>query len=152
MPAARLIEIADAVVAELNDAGPGRFGSWPDSVAAVRAYQPQFDLKDMAELHVTVVPGSWDTSPLDRSGDQDDYAVQIGVQKKLSDGSDTDAEVDDLAGLVREIADFLKRRPLPLAPGAVWIRTQNNPFLLAEHLEELRQFTSVLAVTYRVLE
>lgn len=151
MSSRTLIEIADAVVAELNEAGPGQFDAWPDDVAAVRAYLPKFELTEMATLHVTVVPGSWDTEMLDRSSDQNDYAVQIGVQKKISDDS-ADGDVDDLMGLVREIADFLKRRRLPLAPDAVWIRTRNDPILVGEHLEELRQFTSVLTLTYRELE
>jgi len=47
---ARIADIADAVVTALN----GHTFSQP--LTAARAYRPVFDLKDMTDLHVTVVP------------------------------------------------------------------------------------------------
>lgn len=62
---ATIIEIADAVVAELNGA------SFSQPVTAARHYQPTFDLQDMTELHVSVVPRSLasmaKTTELDKS-------------------------------------------------------------------------------------
>ena len=143
MPA-KVIDIADAVKEELN----GHTFSQP--FTAERAYQPTFELADMQTLHVTVVPKSVTTAIASRSGDQVDYAVDIGVQKKLGENPDTDA--DEMMALVEEIAGFLNRRGLAGTPGMVWVRTQNEPIFSPEHFEQLRQFTSVLTVTYRALE
>ena len=72
------------------------------------------------------------------------------IQKKI--GKNTDTDVTSLLGLVDELADFLKRRPLAAAPWAVWVRTDNEPLYAPDHLAEKRMFTSVLTVTYRVLK
>jgi hypothetical protein len=53
--------------------------------------------------------------------------------------------------LVEEIADFFKQRRLDAYPQAVWVKTENAPIYAAEHMDELRQFTSVLTLTFRVL-
>ena len=141
---ARVTDIADAVVFELNG------GSFSQAFTAERAYQPVFDLKDMKDLHVTVVPKSVTTAMASRADDQVDCAVDIGIQKKLTSGDN--AEIDALMALVQEIAGFLNRRPLAAAGDVVWVQTTNEPIFSPEHLEQLRQFTSVLTVTYRVID
>ena len=140
----RITDIADAVVAELNA------GSFSETLGAERAYQPTFDLKEMKDLHVTVVPKSVTTAVASRADDQVDFAIDIGIQKKL--GSDAGAEADVLMALVAEIAAFLNRRRLATAPDVIWVSTANEPIFSPEHFEQLRQFTSVLTVTYRALE
>jgi len=79
--------------------------------------------------------------------DQRDLIVHIGVQKKIQ----ADSECDALMDLVKEIADYLNRRELTTMPTAFWIATENDPIYSAEDLEQLRQFTSVLRLTYRLL-
>ena len=140
---ARITDIADAVVAELNG------GSFSQAFTAERKYQPTYELSEMQTLHVTVVPKSVTTAIASRSDDQVDCAVDIGVQKKL--GDDADTEADGLMALVEEIAAFLNRRALAGTPDAVWVRTANEPIFSPEHFEQMRQFTSVLTVTYRAL-
>lgn len=138
-----IVNIADAVVAELNASGllPG--------VTARRAYRPTFDLEEMKDLHVTVVPRGVEMSGASRSMVQSDVQIDIGVQKKPAELNQ--AELDGLMALVEQIADHLRGRKLAGAPEAAWVKTENNPIFAAEHLEQLRQFTSVLTVTYRVL-
>ena len=46
-------DIAAAVVADVNGAPSGTFGQ---AFTAVQAYLPQYELADMKNLHVTVVP------------------------------------------------------------------------------------------------
>jgi len=145
MPA-KVTDIADAVVAEMNGQ------AFSQAFTAERKYQPTYELPDLQTLHVTVVPKSVTTAVASRSDDQVDYAVDVGVQKKFSAGDAADTEADELMALVEEIAAFLNRRPLAAAPGVVWVRTQNEPIFSPEHFEQLRQFTSVLTVTYRALE
>jgi hypothetical protein len=52
---------------------------------------------------------------------------------------------------VEEIGLFLRDRRLAACPAAVWLRTENVPIYAPEHLDELRQFTSVLTLTFRVV-
>lgn len=76
--------------------------------------------------------------------------IDVAVQKKLVSG--TNAELDPLMDLVQEIGDFFRSRRLTAMPTAAWIKTENAPVYAQEHLHELRQFTSVLTFTFRVMQ
>ncbi len=143
MPAA-VLSVADAVVAEINAAAL----SMP--VTAERAYQPVFDLAEMRNLHVTVVPRGLEQELGSRAGTPREVKVDVAVQKKLQ-AADA-AEIDPLVGLVEEIAELFKLKRLPAYHQAVWTRTENVPIYSQEHLAELRQFTSVLTFTFRITE
>ncbi|GAB4110380.1 MAG: hypothetical protein Kow00105_19150 [Phycisphaeraceae bacterium] len=143
------INIADAIVAELNAAPLGTFDL---TFTALRRVLPVFDLAEMADLHVSVVPRAVEIAGATRSASQYDVQIDIGVQQKLaSDGGNLDQQVPALCGLVDQIADYLRRRVLQASPQAVWVRTANDPIYAPEHLSQLRQFTSVLTLTYRVM-
>ena len=141
---ALIIDIADAVATELNAAPVGTFDP---AFTAERRVLPEFDLPELAELKVTVVPKAVEINGSTRLASQFDCQIDIGVQKKL--GKDLDTEVAELCGLVDGIAGYLRRRSLAAAPHAVWVRTRNDPVYAPEHLAEQRAFTSVLTVTYR---
>jgi len=138
-----IIDIAEAVKEELNG------GEFSQAFTAERHYQPVFELKDMKTMHVTVVPKDIEMQLATRNSSQHDCRVDVAVQKKL-ESADL-AEIDGLMGLVEEIAAFLCRRKLESVPNALWIKTANEPIYAAEHLEQFRQFTSILTLTYRLL-
>jgi len=138
-----LMDIADAVVTELNGAGLSQ------AVSAERHYRPLFDLKDMAALHVTVVPKAVTVVAGSRGRNAHEYEVDVAVQKKLT--SADASEIDPLVGLVEEIGDLFRLRRLTAQPEAVWVRTEHVPLYATEHLDELRQLTSVLTLTFRVV-
>ena len=136
-----VIDIAEAVTETL------KAGTFSLPFEPQRLYRPDFELAEMKELHVSVVPRGLEMSAADRALTQDDVRIDVAIQKKLE--SADNAELDALTALVEEIADFLReKRQLG---GAVWLRTENEPVYSVEHLGELRQFTSVLTVTYRVM-
>ena len=141
---ALIIDIADAVVTELNAAPAGTFDP---AFTALRRVLPEFDLPDLAELRVTVVPKAVEINGSTRLTSQFDCQIDIGVQKKL--GKDIDTETEGLCGLVDSIAGYLRSRSLAAAPHALWVRTRNDPVYAPEHLADQRAFTSVLTVTYR---
>src|SRR5690554_6300885 len=100
-----VVDIADAVTAELNAAPPATFDP---PFTAERRVLPVFELADLAELRVTVVPKGVQITGSTRSASQYDISVDIGVQRKLAPGSgDPDTEVATLGSLVDEIADYL---------------------------------------------
>jgi hypothetical protein len=137
------VDIADAVVAELNDA------SFSREFTAVRSYRPQYDLAEMSTLHVTVVPKAVVIAAVTRSGVQYDVSVDVAVQQHLE--SEDAAAIDPLMDLVEEIADFFRLNPLSACPNVSWVKTENHPVYSPQHLEEFRQFTSVLMLTFLVV-
>ncbi len=145
-----VIDIADAVTGEINAADPGTFS---EAFTAERHVLPEFALADLAELKVTVVPKRVEITGSTRAASRYEIAVDIGIQKKLvSPGNTLDTEVAQLCGLVDEIADYLRRRPLSAAPFAAWVGITNEPVYAPEHLAEQRTFTSVLTVIYLAMK
>ncbi len=116
-----------AVITDIADAVEAEInaGSFSQPVSATREYLPAFELADMQTLRVTVVPKSVTTLPGGRAHNQYDYAIDVAVQKKL-DAADN-------------------------YPNAAWLKTENQPVYAQEHLQELRQFTSILTFTFRVM-
>ena len=136
-------DVADAIVAELNAATL----SLP--LTAARHYVPSFELQEMQDLHVTVVPKAVAITKSDRSHNTQDIQIDVAVQKKFATGDA--AEIDPLLTLVEEIADFFRLRRLDSYPAAHWIKTEHKPIYAQDHWDELRQFTSVLTLTFRLV-
>lgn len=135
-----ITDLADAVAASLNDA------TLSEEFTAERLHQPSFDLADLSELHVSVVPKSQTITNATRQHSFFDCEIDVGVQKKVAD----DTEVDGLLDLVQEIADHLRMKRLADYPQAGWLAIAHDPVVASEHLDQNCQLTSVLTVTYRV--
>ena len=135
-----ILDVADAVVVNLNA------GSFSQAFTAERTYQPVFDLPELAELKVTVVPRAVTITTASRQDSDFDCAVDVGVQKRIAE----DNQPDELIDLVEQIADHLRHRRLDGLPAAAWRSIAYEPVLAAEHLDQQRVFTSVLTATYRV--
>ena len=139
MPQADILQLADALVADLNA------HSFSQSFEAVRGYLPTFELPDLNALKVTVVPKE-DGGKLDtRSSSTHDYAVDIGIQMKPP-AIDNDNR-DPLTYVTQEIADhfLFGKRP----GGATLVSPQIRILYLQDHLHKFRQFTSVVTLTFR---
>lgn len=137
-----ILDIANAVVMSLNA------GTFTQPLQAERLYQPSFDLPDLAELKVSVVPKALTITNATRDSGYFECAVDIGVQKKVN--VDDAKEIDGLVELVEQIADQLRQKRLDDAPQAAFVSIANEPVFAPEHLDQQRVFTSVLTVTYRV--
>jgi len=137
----RIVDIADAVVTALN-AGP-----FDPALQAVRSYQPGYELEQLKELRITVVPRGMEQTGATRAMTQRDVQIDIGIQKKLAQTNA--AEVDALLDLVQQMADHI-RTVRQFGP-AIWVKTENTPIYSVEHMEQLRVFTSVLTLTLRMV-
>lgn len=137
-----ITEIADAVVISLNSR------SFARPFTAERLYQPTFELADMDTLHVSVVPKSMTVATATRSDVFCDCAIDIGVQQRI-DPQDQ-AELDVLVGIAEEIGDHLRKTPLTGVLDCLWTGVRHDPLFSTEHLDQFRQLTSVITVTYRV--
>jgi len=137
-----LIPIADAVVSDLNAQ------SFSIELTAARAYQPVFDLREMSDLHVTVVPAGQESERNSRSTHQRDYMVQIGVQQKVD--PDDLAESDQLMQLVDEIGRHFEGRAFQVDGCTVAVvNIKHDPVFLPEHMQRMNQFTSVINLKFR---
>jgi len=138
-----LLLIADAVVESLNAATLGQ------EIAAERHYQPVFDLPEMADLHVSIVPKGIEVLASSRNQNQHDYAIDIGIQQKVAD----DSEADVLMSLAEEIADHFRRGRVQIEGiGSIPVlKVSTEPIFAPEHLTEKRVFTSIITLTFRVL-
>jgi len=135
-----IITVAEAVKDALNA------GSFSMEFTAQRLYQPHFKLADMGTLHVSVVPSGVTEDILDRSRTSQDVVIDVAVQQRLA--TVTVAEIDALMALVGEIGAAFKFLRLG---SAVWTRTENAPIFAQDHLDQWRQFTSLLRFTFRVV-
>jgi hypothetical protein len=138
-----VLNVADAVVAQLNTA------TLSQPVVAERLYVPNFDLQDMQDLRVTVVPRELHVRGLDRGRNSYEAEIDLAVQKKFKKGDA--AEIDPLVALVEEIADLFRLKRLASFPGAIWSRTDHQVLYSQEHWDQLRQFTSLLTLSFRVM-
>ena len=78
-----------------------------------------------------------------------DTSDEEAVQKKFE--TEANVELDPLMNLAEEISDHFRGRRLASYPNAAWLKTEQSVLYAPEHIDELRQFTSVLTLTYRVL-
>lgn len=141
---ATLIEIADAVVAQLN--GASTAGAFVLTFTARRLYIAKFTLTDMQnQLHVTVVPHGDDGEVFNRTKTQHEYAIDVAVQEKPHPL--TNDRLDTLMGLTQQIGDFFRFRPLTGRPER-WTKTALKAAYSPEHLDQLQQFTSLVTLTF----
>ena len=139
MPQADIIDIAEAIVTELNS------HAFSQPFISQRGYLPTFDLPEMNELKVTVVPKEDDGKLDTRTQSTHDYAIDIGIQKKPPTIDNN--QLDPLMLLTQQIADhFLFGKQ---AAGATLISPSVRILYLQDHLQKLRQFTSVVTLTFR---
>ena len=142
-----LVVIANAVVASLNAA------SFSMPFTAERHFQPSFGLAELETLRVSVVPRAAAITSASRKQSQYDCSIDIGIQQRLqpTEPSHEQGQIDALLDLVEEIVDHLRFERLADFPDAAWAGIEHEPVVSTEHLDQHRQFTSILTVIYRVL-
>ncbi len=140
--AARIVQIADALVANLQE----KQFSLP--FVCERQYFPVRELKDYGVLRVTVIPVTWERSGGSRGDDEVDHTIEIDIQQQLSGPKQLEGpEGDALMALVEEIANFLS--PLELSELAAPAVTAVTAATLLDrtHWQQHRLFTAALRVT-----
>jgi hypothetical protein len=141
-----IIDIADALVTELaaftlDTAHP---------VTVVRAYAPQATSGELSAITVTVVPKGTDEALIDRTRAALRHSIDIAVQQKIDTTSNSEA--DALMALVDGIAEHLRKSRVLSNVSAYWVECVRTAIYSPEHWREQNVFTSVLTVTYQVLQ
>ena len=133
----RITDIADAVVAALNAK------TFSVEFTAERAWAPSFELADLVDLQVRVIPVTKETAQDTRDAWADVHEMHMGVMQKLGDVTNT--IIDPLVDLVQEIEDFLRGRAFNSV--AVTCESVEVPVIVApDYLREKRTFQSVLVL------
>jgi hypothetical protein len=148
-------ECADAVLLMLQSA------SLSKQFNAVREWLPRFDLADLGfDVKVIVTAGDgYVTTRIARDSWQREPQIRIVVCARLGE-EPYDDEIDGLMSFVEEIRHLMSYERLPDAetwkgqrrPHLRAVLIENEPVLATDTLEQMRQFTSVLTVTFRVME
>lgn len=122
-------DIANAVAAELA------------AYHAEVLFCPEFELRDLEELKVCVVPLAVQYKIISRAASEEILKVQIGFLKRAGE--------DDLEELLTTVEalglGFLGRK----IAGATCIGVAYDPIYSPEHLRERRQFTSVIELAFK---
>ena len=134
--------IASAVAAKMNATG------FSQEFEAEVVFRPIFDLRNLKTLKVSVVPRAVSFERASRNANSRLVQVDIGIQRKLTDESD----IESLLELVEEITlCFGVGKRLPEYPEALCVEIENEPVYAPEHIEQYRQFTSVVTLTFEVI-
>lgn len=140
---ATVIQIAESVVAEIN---AGDYSK--KNLSVQRLYVPDFDLEDMKELRVTVVPREVEYLPLDRATNKFHATIDVAIQKKFTKGDAK--EIDPLIFFVEELADYFRLKRLNSYVAARCIKVENAVLYSTEHWTQFNQFTSLLTLTFEL--
>ena len=139
-----ITQVAEAVLADLNGA------EFSQPFTAVRSYLPRSDLAELKTLKVTVVPSGLIVVTASRGQSQQDVAIDVAVQQKLS--GENNADLDPLLALAEEIAAYFRGKRLTTFADAIWVKTEFKTIYAPDHIDQLRTFTSVVTLTFRVIE
>lgn len=152
MPATDAIEIlvADALAAGLSAA---EYTGDYESVDARRVYVPDYQAADIADLHVSVVPGSCEISGATHGADMYEFEIHVLVAKRLA----LDSEIDGLVELRTQLANLIRSNKVPAADppmpaGTKWVSVNNETTFDRDALTGNRIFLADMVVTYRRLQ
>ena len=135
-----IILVAQAVVDVINA------GSYSQSFVVSRSYRVAQELHDPKILRILVVPRGVEHVIASRAGVQTDIQIDIGIHKKVDL---TNAQLDAMMVLVEEIS--LSLRTAQLFGGYQWISTANVPIYSPDHLDQAKEFLSILTLTFRAV-
>ena len=139
-----IVAVADAVVAELN------YATFSQTFQAERWYAPRRALGELTSLAVSVVPAGLTVQAGSRAQSQEEVSIDVAVQQKLT--QESLAHLDPLLALTEEIAAHFRGKRLTPFPEAVWVKTEFPAIYAPEHLDQFRVFTSVIRLTFRILQ
>lgn len=127
-----VIKLAEAVTDELKEYN------------AELMFFPEFELRDLDKMRVVVVPVGTQYKTISRSAHEELPRVQIGILKRGSED-----ELPELLKFVEALGlGFLNKK----ISNATCICVAYNPIYSPDHLRERNQFTSVIELTFKVLQ
>jgi len=136
------IQVADAIVAELNAAPSGTFSQ---TFTATRVWVPVKDAQDVTSYEVKVVPMELRTVTLSRETAVEEYDIDVAVQVPCQVDDITTG--DEARYLAEQIRDFFVRRTL-VSPPVAWLKATSKIYS-PERLANNNRFLTVITLTYK---
>lgn len=140
MSAAREVQIADALVAELN--APPR--PWHGQLTAQRVWETDYRAEDLADLLVTVVPTTIGEEDQARGSDRYRYTLEVGIQQRVTRGDRT--RMDELALLAQTIHEWFARTHEIENMPDWWVLSAQRPEAFAPELLYAEQVWATVVV------
>ncbi len=138
-----VFELADAIAEELNETAFAGF-----EFVAEQRLAPVSDVKEIANLTVDVVPGTWKPEWIARGLRRKNYLVSVVVRKKAAN----DQEVKDLSGFLEAVeSHMLKRNLTGTGWEAVWIESEIEPLFDFESWRTLRIYMGIVTFQYAIV-
>ncbi len=138
-----VLDIAEAVAHQLSSS------ELCVPFVASTSLRPVYTLEELGTIRVTAVPKAMEMTSLSRETSQFDFTIDVGIQRQVVP---EDAEdLRPLVALTTEIFTLLQGRPLLDYPEAVVVKVTNDPIYIPTHLDTLRQYTSVVTITFRLM-
>jgi len=137
-----IITVAELVAAYLESL------TLSQSFTVARSYQPEYELPDLDDLTVTVVPATAERAMISRGADEFSIDVECGIVQRITAGDS--AELDALMALVEELADAFRALRLGTTTVAVCVNMKNAPVYDPDVLREEHLFTSLITFTFVV--
>lgn len=107
-------------------------------------YFPEFELRDLDDLRIVVVPAGTQYKTLSRAAHEELPKVQIGILKRCREDA-----LDEMLCFAEKLGlGFLNRK----LAGGTCVSVIYNPIYSPEHLRERGQFTSVIELVFKVLK
>lgn len=147
MPAPHAAQIADALADGLANY---TFSAPYASIRPARRYVPDYDVAELARLHVSIVPGPITTEKTARGSDLFQHQIAV-VLAKQTDG--TNGDLDALANLAEEIIDAIRSDALetPAMPELCrYLSAEIETTLDRDAMTDRRVFLSQIVVTYHL--
>ncbi|HBG28589.1 MAG: hypothetical protein A2Y10_08580 [Planctomycetes bacterium GWF2_41_51] len=138
-----VLQLAEKIVNTLNDS------EFALAFTAVKTLFPFYELKDLANLKVTVVPKSVNITTASRNSSEFDYQVDIAIQKAVKRPDDT--EITVLTELALAIAKSFRNKVYQDI-GAVCFKQSIDPLYFVEHIQPPSVFTSVVTLNFKVIQ
>ncbi len=133
-----ILDIADAVVAELND---HEWLAADDTFTAERRYQPYLKPEDLTDLRVSVILRAYEGQLGSRGVGKRIVVVQVLVQREQSDANEDN---DPIIALAEEIADRFEGWK---HEGNTCVSAQVSPIYAPDHIRD-RVVTSVVELQF----
>ncbi|MGO9111164.1 MAG: hypothetical protein ACLP9L_18220 [Thermoguttaceae bacterium] len=146
-----LIQLADAMVTEMNAVQSRGASPFSRKFTAQRVYDYTRDLEETTILRVDAVPEVQEDEPFTRQSWRGTGIVSIAIREKLK--VENIAAVDALTYFTGQLRDFWTLPPRRLAnfPAAVPIKRKIVYPYLQKQLREHGQFVSVLQLTFNLV-
>lgn len=142
---AHIITIADALAESFNR----DVAKFCMPFTAQRRFVPRYELPQIAETAVDVVPLGYEHSPASRLKTEMTTLFRVGIVLQKHLGTDEKCNADLLVELAQQFDDYIRTVRLSLTPDTNYVESSFPQLINPERIESANVFYTVLQTTWR---